>query len=154
MVTVAKKWFYSFIVLYFSSLIILCSPSLGQDHLSRESTKPVLVSVSENLDRLVEEEDTDGDKKITIDDTPVIRAGRGDRRFWLISTDGKRYEVVGIYYLSNLLKELKLAQDEGYTIARIYPQRIFESPVRRISRSIREIYWDGLTRRIDEDNLS
>jgi len=151
--TVAKKWFYTFIVLYFFSLIILCSASLGQDHLSRESTKPVLVSVSKNLDRLVEEEDIDGDKKITIDDTPVMRAGRGDRRFWLISTDGKRYEVVGTYYLSNLLKELKLAQDEGYTIARIYPQRIFESPVRRISRSIREIYWDGLTRRIDEDNL-
>ncbi len=154
MMRTARKRFSIAIILYFS-LVILFYPAvgLGQDHLSLQSKKPILVSVPKNLDRLIQEEDTDGDRKITIDDTLVMRTRRGDKRFWLISTDGKAYEVVGTYYLSNLLKELKLAEDGGYTIGRIYPERIFESPIRRISRSIREIYWDGLTRRIDEDNL-
>lgn len=150
----AKRNIYSAIIFYFSLLIVVFpAVGFGQDPMSLQSTKPVLVSVPKNLNRLIEEEDTDGDKKMTVDDTPVMRTGRGDRRFWLISTAGKRYEVVGTYYLSNLLKELKFAEDGGYTIARIYPERIFESPVRQISRCIREIYWEGLTRCIDEDNL-
>ncbi|MFX0199144.1 MAG: trehalase family glycosidase [Candidatus Hodarchaeota archaeon] len=150
----AKKGIHRAVIFLYSFLIIVC-PVVGfaQDHLTLQSAKPILVSVPKNLDRLIEDEDTDRDKKITIDDTPVVRTGRGDKRVWVISIEGKRYEVVGTYYLSNLLKELKLAQDAGNTIARIYPQRVFESPVRQISRSIRELYWDGLTRRVDEDNL-
>jgi alpha,alpha-trehalase len=112
-----------------------------------------LVSVDENLYRLLEEEDTDGDKKVTVDDPPVARTERGDKRFWVVSRGGMRYHLVGTYYLSNLLKELKLAQDLGFDEAPLLPERIFENPVRQVSRSIREIYWDGLTRRIDEEHL-
>jgi alpha,alpha-trehalase len=118
------------------------------------SPRPVLVGVQENLDRLIEDEDTDGDKKITVEDTRAHEQGRGDKRFRLIATDGKPYEVVGTYYLSNLLQELKLAQDAKDAVAQIDFTRVFESPVGRISRSIRETYWDGLTRRLDEQGLS
>jgi alpha,alpha-trehalase len=115
--------------------------------------QPILVEVGQNLDRLTKDEDTDGDRKISVEDTRVEALGRGDKRFWLIATNGRRYEVGGTYYLSNLLQELKLAQDEGSDVARIDFRRIFESPVERTSRSIREIYWDGLTRRIDKQGL-
>jgi alpha,alpha-trehalase len=111
------------------------------------------VPVQENLDRLLAEEDTDGDKKITVDDAPVANTDRGDKRFQVSSKGGMQYHLVGTYYLSNLLKELKLAQDRGLTETPLLPERIFESPVRQISRSIRELYWDGLTRRIDEEHL-
>jgi alpha,alpha-trehalase len=61
--------------------------------------------------------------------------------------------VIGTYYLSNLLQELKLADDLGSEVSRIDFRKIFEDPVHRVSRSIREIYWDGLTRRIDAMSL-
>ncbi len=32
-------------------------------------------------------------------------------------------------------------------------ETIFEKPIDRISRLIKEVYWDGLTRRIDEDGI-
>ncbi len=137
------------------SFLMIASPAevYGQAGPNLASPQPVLVDVRENLDQLIEEEDTDGDKKITVEDTRVQEQGRGDERFWLIATDEKRYEVVGTYYLSNLLQELKLAQDAGDSVARVNFNRVFESPVRRISRSIREEYWDGLTRRIDKKGL-
>ncbi len=125
----------------------------GQAVQASQARAPVLVNVQKNLSRLIEEEDTDGDKKLTLDDTYIKGKGRGDKRFWLIATNGKRYEVVGTYYLSNLLQELRLAQDTGSKVAGIDFERIFESPVQRISRSIQEIYWDSLTRSIDKEDL-
>jgi alpha,alpha-trehalase len=131
--------------------------SLGQVHAQVSSVaqvrQPILVSVRENLDRLLAEEDTDDDQKITVDDTFVKGKGRGDKRFWLIAINGKRYEVVGTYHLSNLLQQLKLAEDAGFEVAQIDFEKIFESPVQRTSRSIREIYWDGLTRTLDGNSL-
>ncbi len=83
----------------------------------------------------------------------IGRTERGDKRFWIIGTNGNRYEVIGNYYLSNLLQELKLAQDAGQSVALLDFRRIFESPVSRLSRLIRELYWNALTRRIDGQNL-
>ncbi len=128
-------------------------PGYAGEHPVPRLNHPPLVSVDENLDRLLSEEDTDNDKKITVDDAPVPGTERGDKRFWVYSKEGTRYYLAGTYYLSNLLKELKLAQDLGRNEAHMYPERIFENPVRQFSRSIREIYWDGLTRRIDEEHL-
>jgi alpha,alpha-trehalase len=87
------------------------------------------------LDSLLKEEDTDHDKKITILD-------KGDHRFVY-----KGMVVKGYYPLSNLLQELALSHD-------VKRERIYENPVDRISRMIREYYWDGLTRRIDPSTLS
>ncbi len=61
--------------------------------------------------------------------------------------------MAGTLCLANLLQELKLAQDAGFVDTELDLKRIFESPVARMSRSIREIYWDSLTRRIDRKNL-
>lgn len=149
-----KKKGHSTIVFLLPFLLFSCLAEVhGQASSVSQARPPVLVRVQENLDRLLAEEDTDDDKKLTIDDTFVKGKGRGDKRFWLIATNGKCYEVVGTYYLSNLLQELKLSQDAGSEIAQIDFERIFESPVQRVSRSIRQIYWDGLTRALDADSL-
>ncbi len=95
-----------------------------------------LNSQASELKRLLREEDTDRDKKITVLD-------KGDRIFLY---QGMR--VKGHYALSNLLQELSL----GHKI--IKPSVIHENPVDRISRMIRDYYWDGLTRKIESDTLS
>jgi alpha,alpha-trehalase len=110
------------------------------------------IDVEKTLKALETNEDTDGDQRITVNDSHVDGTDRGDKRFW-ISTTGAGLEVSGTYYLSNLLQELSLASDAGKKTIALNPERIFEPPVDRISRSIRELYWDGLTRRIDERGL-
>lgn len=115
--------------------------------------KHVKVSVKENLERLIQEEDTDNDKKITIDDFRIPGSYRGDKRFWLKAIDGGNYEISGTYYLSNLLQELKLAEELGVDTLDLKFNKIFEGATDRISRLIKEIYWDSLTRRIDEDGI-
>jgi alpha,alpha-trehalase len=62
--------------------------------------------------------------------------------------------VSGTYYLSNLRQELKLLEEAGSQNATLEFEKIFEPPVTRISRRIREHFWDGLTRRIDEEGLT
>ncbi len=142
------------VFLFFSLLLVNSEAGIsGQAGSGPHLGQSISVDVAKNLDRLIAEEDTDGDKKITVEDTYVKEEERGDKRFWLLSTTEKCYEVIGTYYLSNLLQELKLAQEAGSQHAQIEFQKLFESPVRRVSRSIRELYWDGLTRRVDEKNL-
>jgi alpha,alpha-trehalase len=134
------------IILYF-----LHAPVDGQE---QEPKSLIRVAVQENLVRLISEEDTDSDKKITIDDERVQGGIRGDKRFALMGIDGRVYEVMGTAFLSNLLQELKQAEDAGQDVASLDFRRIFENPVRRISRLIRDVYWDGLTRQIDGDHLN
>ncbi|MGB9772815.1 MAG: trehalase calcium-binding domain-containing protein [Bacteroidota bacterium] len=73
-------------VLLLSHLLFFPSQVLGQ-HLLREAVK---VRVSQILDSLLYDEDTDGDRKITIDDPHIQGTERGDKRFWMASIDGKR----------------------------------------------------------------
>ena len=115
-------------------------------------TRALQVDVQKTLAAVEQDEDTDGDKRITVNDSHVTGTERGDKRFWLETSRGK-YEVSGTYYLSNLLQELSLASESGSKSADLNPGRIFEPPADRISRSIRELYWDGLTRRIDQKGL-
>ena len=137
-----------------TGLIITCAPDEPHRGASYpQPGLPISVNVADTLERLIEEEDTDGDRKITIDDLNLQQDGRGDKRFWFTAIEGKKYFVAGTYYLSNLLQELKLAQDKGQDPAEIDRQKIFEDPVQRISRSIRDRYWDALTRRIDRSHL-
>jgi alpha,alpha-trehalase len=111
------------------------------------------VDVNNVFDRLVLEEDTDGDRKITVADGPLDEAGHGDQRFWLPLATGDSLLVRGTYNLANLLQELRLSQLQGLDTAELDPEKLFEPPVDRISRLIRERYWDGLTRRIDGAGL-
>lgn len=119
----------------------------------QEKQASIRVRVQPVLDSLMQDEDTDNDRKITIDDPHVAGTERGDRRFWFTSTGGERYEVSGTYYLSNLLQELKFAKEAGKDSADISLATVFEPPADRLSRMIRTHFWNGLTRRVDGRGL-
>ncbi len=104
------------------------------------------IQIKETLERLLAQEDTDGDKKITIED-------QGPKSFLLKSTNSEAYEVKGTYFLSNLLQELVLGLDTNEDVAEISIEHIEEAPTQRISRMIREYYWNGLTRTMDEKGI-
>jgi alpha,alpha-trehalase len=106
----------------------------------------IKVNVDENIVRLLAQEDSDGDFKITVDD-------HGSKRFRIRASDGRTFEVAGTYFLSNLLQELHLAKTAEGEDATIDSSRVFEPPVDRISRLIREEFWEGLTKRVDEEGL-
>ncbi len=138
-----KQWAgWLFLFLFFSSFAFA------------QATKPrIVVDVRSSLKQLLEDEDTDNDQKITVYDFHVNNTERGDKRFWLHTIDGKIIEVSGTYYLSNLLEELTLAQEAHHDTVALEEDHIFEPPADRISRSIRERYWNALTRSIDENGL-
>ncbi|HTV23586.1 MAG TPA: trehalase family glycosidase, partial [Polyangiaceae bacterium] len=92
--------------------------------------------------RLLEEQDTDCDQKITVRD-------QSSRRF-LFRLHGEAHDYRGTYALANLLEELTLARRNG-TPLRL--DRIGEDPIARLSRRIRSEYWPALTRQLDEDGL-
>ena len=104
-----------------------------------------------NIDKVFHElllqEDTDQDKKITKDDN-------GPKKFVLVDEITKQEEViVGTYHLSNLLQELAQLKNTNSALGEVDLSRIQENPVHRISRKIREDYWNELTRTIDRKGL-
>ncbi|WP_236669077.1 alpha,alpha-trehalase [Aquimarina mytili] len=112
-------------------LLIRCAPEKAQN-----------LEYSSVLESLVNQEDTDGDKKITIDD-------KGPKKFEFIDKNGESHNIEGTYYLSNLLQELAIvAKDDTISI-----ERITEAPSARISRLIKTRFWDNLTRSIDKNGL-
>lgn len=98
------------------------------------------------LNSLIQQEDTSKNKRITIEDN-------GPKRFTITSVEGKEYVVKGTYYLSNLLQELIIAKNQGLTSANIQLNKIEELPATRISRMIKNFFWDGLTRTLDEKGI-
>ena len=116
-------------------------------------TTGVRVHVQDSVVRLLSEEDTDGDLRITVDDRRGDDSDAGDARFILRDASGRGYEVAGTYYLSNLLQELTLAGDAPDEFAALSLEKIFENPVDRISRTIRTLHWQGLTRSIGAAHL-
>jgi len=102
--------------------------------------------ISKTLHALLQQEDTDADKKITIED-------KGPKKFQIKSRDGDTYFVEGTYHLSNLLQELALEQQLGKDVAEIPLEKIEELPTNRVSRMIKDYFWDDLTRTIDQDGL-
>lgn len=105
------------------------------------------LDIENTLHALLSQEDTDSDKKITVED-------KGPKAFKIISSEGKAYQVTGTYHLSNLLQELVIAKNEGFTIAEIPLVHIEELPSVRISRMIRDYFWKGLTRTIDKAGIA
>ncbi|SHL62202.1 trehalase family glycosidase [Flavobacterium chilense] len=98
--------------------------------------------ITQTIEKLLAQEDTDGDKKITIDD-------HGPKKFLLNDENGNSALIEGTYQLSNLLQELALAKKSNTEFAEIDLNEITEDPVKRISGKIKELYWKGLTRTID-----
>ncbi|KAI9473908.1 MAG: trehalase-domain-containing protein [Benjaminiella poitrasii] len=108
-----------------------------------------LIDVDATLTQILEQEDTDGDFQITINDLgpKTLSLGTAD------SGGYKRFQIRGNYMLSNLLQELALAKDYGRKYVVLDEARLNENPVNRLSRMIRHLFWDGLTRRIDGAGL-
>jgi alpha,alpha-trehalase len=104
------------------------------------------LNIETTLQTLLLQEDTDGDKRITIED-------EGLKAFKITANNGQDYSVKGTYYLSNLLQELVIARNQGKTTAQIKLKNIEEPPVHRITRMIRDFYWNGLTRTMDEKGI-
>jgi alpha,alpha-trehalase len=105
------------------------------------------IPVEDTFRRLLDQEDTDGDNQITVKD-------EGPKRFLVTDEDAATYAVEGTYPLSNLLQELAFARDAGTEALELDPERLHENPVRRISRMIQEVFWDGLTRTVDAEGLA
>jgi alpha,alpha-trehalase len=106
-----------------------------------------LINIDKVFHELLLQEDTDKDKKITKDDN-------GPKKFALVDENTKQEIVIeGTYHLSNLLQELALLKENKVDKGEIDLSRIQENPVERISRKIREDYWNELTRTIDRKGL-
>lgn len=101
------------------------------------------LNIPHTISQLLLQEDTDNDKRITIED-------KGLKQFRLNSDDGEIL-VEGTYHLSNLLQELILAQESNQDF--IETDKVFELPANRISRMICNYFWDGLTRTMDDNGL-
>jgi alpha,alpha-trehalase len=69
------------------------------------------------------------------------------------SNGHNRFDVRGTYMLSNLLQELSLAKEYGRKQIVLDEARLNENPVNRLSRLIRDHFWEGLTRRIDASSI-
>ncbi|KAI8063344.1 trehalase-domain-containing protein [Gilbertella persicaria] len=108
-----------------------------------------LIEVDSTLAQILEQEDTDGDFQITINDLgpKTLSLGTAD------SGGYKRFHIRGNYMLSNLLQELALAKDYGRKYIVLDEDRLNENPVDRLSKMIRHLFWDSLTRRIDGEGL-
>ncbi|MCA0151965.1 alpha,alpha-trehalase [Winogradskyella vincentii] len=106
----------------------------------------MIVDIDDILSKLLEQEDTDGDKKITIEDN-------GPKQFELLSNSGEKLIIKGTYQLSNLLQELVIQKQQGKSEAFVNQEFIDELPTKRISRMIRDFYWKGLTRRMDKSGI-
>ncbi|KAI9247726.1 neutral trehalase [Sporodiniella umbellata] len=118
-------------------------------HDAKNKARKFLLNVKETQRILVEQEDTDGDFQITVNDL-------GPKTFAVGSADSGGYrkiEIRGTYMLSNLLQELALAEDCGRQNIVLDEARLSENPVDRLSRMIRHQFWDGLTRRMDAEGL-
>ena len=102
--------------------------------------------ITQTIEKLLAQEDTDGDKKITIDDN-------GPKKFLLNDENGNSTLIEGTYQLSNLLQELALAKKNNTEFGEINLNEITEDPVKRISGKIKNLYWKGLTRTIDADGV-
>ncbi|KAG0171898.1 alpha,alpha-trehalase nth1 [Apophysomyces sp. BC1034] len=118
-------------------------------HDDKNKARRFLLDVKETQRILVEQEDTDGDFQITVNDL-------GPKSFAVPTADSggfRKVDIRGTYVLSNLLQELALAEDYGRKYIVLDEARLNENPVDRLSRMIRYNFWDGLTRRIDGEGL-
>lgn len=103
----------------------------------------IKLNISKTISQLLQQEDTDNDKRITIED-------KGLKKF-ILQSDEMELAVEGTYFLSNLLQELILALEKNINF--IETERVFELPANRINRMIKDYFWDGLTRTMDESGL-
>ena len=105
------------------------------------------IHITQTIEKLLAQEYTDGDKKITIDD-------HGPKSFLLKDENGNSAAIEGTYQLSNLLQELALAKKSNTEFAEIDLEEITEDPVKRISRKKGDLIVCQLLSDHDEYNQS
>ncbi|KAJ2311392.1 alpha,alpha-trehalase nth1 [Coemansia sp. RSA 2705] len=119
--------------------------------IDEKATQPrrFLVDIDTVEKIILEQEDTNGDYQITVEDS-----GPKMLKVPTASSGGFRtFEVRGTYMLSNLLQEMALARDCGMNQVVIDEERLNENPVNRLSRMIRTTFWNGLVRCMDEGGI-
>jgi alpha,alpha-trehalase len=124
--------------------ILFCVPLLLL--LTDASAHSQTVPVAENLWRLMAQEDTDGDQKITVHDhtTPfVIR----DHNSAVAKT------ITNFYQMSVLMQGFKQADDQHEKNIAMNQLQLDEDIVDRTHRFIKDKFWDALTRRIDAEHI-
>ncbi|KAL6246130.1 alpha,alpha-trehalase nth1 [Rhinocladiella similis] len=109
----------------------------------------LLVDVERTLKDLLEREDHDNNQQITIEDNGPKHITLGT----LASAGYRSTDIRGNYMISNLLQELTLAQDLGKKVVKIHRSRLSENPVDRLSRRIRDEFWNNLTRTLDANTI-
>ncbi|ORY27167.1 putative Alpha,alpha-trehalase [Naematelia encephala] len=119
------------------------------DENSRSAPRRFLVDVEETMRIVLQQEDTDADYQISIHDSGPKLVSLGTAS----SNAHKSFDVRGTYMLSNLLQELALARDFGRKRIVLDEARLAENPVDRLSRMIKNSFWNALTRRIDAEGL-
>ncbi len=127
-------------------LFLALAGTLAACILVASATFSQTVPVTDNLWRLVAQEDTDGDQKITIHDqtTPFDVHG---------SEGAAVRTLTNFYQMSVLLQELKRADGQHAQETTMDQLQLDESPVDRTHRFIKEYFWNALTRRIDAAHL-
>ena len=111
--------------------------------------RQLIADVEATMQMILDQEDTDGDRHISIADS-------GPKSIMLGTAESGGYrgiDVRGTYRLSVLLQELAIARERGEKRVILSESRLAENPVDRLSRMIRTLFWDNLTRRIDADGL-
>ncbi|CAL5874478.1 uncharacterized protein PFLUO_LOCUS8774 [Penicillium psychrofluorescens] len=121
----------------------------GSHDVSSGRPRKFLIEVEETLKALLQQEDTDQNMQITIEDLgpKVLSVGTA------ASSGINRFDVRGTYMLSNLLQELTIAKDYGRKHIVLDEARLNENPVARLNRLIKNSFWKALTRRIDGSNI-
>ncbi|KAK0388226.1 hypothetical protein NLU13_4471 [Sarocladium strictum] len=121
----------------------------SHDEVRSSNNRRFLIQVDATLENLRAQEDTDDNMQITIEDSgPKVLSLRT-----AASAGHNRFDVRGTYMLSNLLQELTLAKEYGRKQIILDEGRLNENPVDRLSRLIRDHFWEGLTRRIDASSI-
>ncbi|KAM9906758.1 hypothetical protein OXX79_001384 [Metschnikowia pulcherrima] len=123
---------------------------LSVDGSGSRSKKFLIKNINSTLQTLLENEDTDYNHQITIDDTgpKVLNLGT-------VNSDGfKTSAIRGTYMLSNLLQELTIAKNAGHNSMLLDESRLNENPVQRMKRLITNSFWKNLTRVITPENIN
>ncbi|KAI1824601.1 glycoside hydrolase family 37 protein [Xylaria intraflava] len=121
----------------------------SHDEASRQHSRQFLIDVDQTLESLCSQEDTDHNMQITIEDVgPKVLSLRT-----AASGGHNRFDIRGTYMLSNLLQELSLAKEYGRKRIILDIGRLNENPVSRLSRLIKNQFWEALTRRIDGSSI-
>jgi len=121
----------------------------SHDESTIRQSRRFLIQVEATLQSLQLQEDTDSNMQITIEDAgPKVLTLRT-----AASNGHNRFDIRGTYMLSNLLQELSLAKEYGRKQIILDEARLNENPVNRLSRMIKDHFWEGLTRRIDASSI-